>query len=157
MEEKKKSKVGLLIAVILVVAVVAVVIFVLPKGGVGTSEEAAQNVIEAIADGDDKKIADAYHSKVEPMESMISLYEFYDIDKNSIVAKETVKRTTSTEGMKDNYGINCSDAKVMEVSFDATYMGTTEAYITYVSVAKVGGNWFAVMVDAPIPVRLLNN
>ncbi|MBR3832788.1 MAG: hypothetical protein IKJ73_00565 [Lachnospiraceae bacterium] len=158
MEEKKKSKVGLLIAVILVIAVAAVVvIFVLPKGGAGTPEEAAQKVVEAIADGNDEKIADAYHSKVEPVESMISLYGFYDIDESSIIAKETTKRTTTTEGMKDNYGINCSDAKVMEVSFDATYMGTTEAYITYVSVAKVGGNWFAVMVDAPMPVRLLNN
>lgn len=158
MEEKKKSKAGLVIAIILVIAaVVAVVLFVLPKGGVATPEEAAVKVMESLAGGDDEAIADAHHSKVEPNESMVSLYEFYDIDKNSIVATETTKRTTSTDSMKDNYGISASDAKVMEVSFDATYMGTTEPYITYVSVAKVGGSWYAVLVDAPIPVRLLNN
>lgn len=158
MEEKKKSKVGLVIAIILVIAaIVAVVLFVLPKGGESAPEDAAVKVMEALTSGDDEAIADAYHSKVEPMESMVSLYEFYEIDKSSIVATETTKRTTSTDSMKDNYGISASDAKVMEVSFDATYMGTTEAYVTYVSVAKVGGKWHVVLVDAPIPVRLLNN
>lgn len=157
MEEKKKSKVGLLIAIIAIIAIaVVVVLFVFPMGGSATPEEATIKVMEALASGDEKVVQDAYHPGVEPMESLVSLYGFYDIQKDSISASETTKRTTDADGVNRMYGISVSDAKVMEVEFKATYMGTTEDYITYVSVAKAGGKWHAVMVDSPIPVRLLN-
>lgn len=156
MEEKKKSKAGLVIGIIAVLAVVVVVVLlVLPKGGVATPEEATVKVMEALASGDEALVKEAYHSKVEPMDNLVSLYKFYEINVNSISASETTKRTTDPEGVNRTYGISVSDAKVMEVKFEATYMGTTEDYITYVSVVKAGGKWSAVLVDAPIPVRLL--
>lgn len=158
MEEKKKSKIGIIIAGICVlVAVIVVVVLLIPKGGASKAEDAAKEAMVALAKDDEALLEDIFHSEIGQNETVKSLYEYYDIQEDSISVSETTKRTVDAQSVNSNYGTKVSAAKMLEVKFDATYMGATGEYLAYVCVVKDKGRWYVALIDPPMPVSLLEN
>ena len=102
------------------------------EGGASKVEEAAKEAMVALAKDDETLFEDICHSEIGQNETVKSLYEYYDIQEDSISVSDTTKRTVDAESVNNNYGTNVSGAKMLEVKFEAIYMGTSGEYFAYV-------------------------